>query len=60
MTNQNILKQIIEYKEETDIKEVAQKLSSGDWIAICATLTKPMEFCLGRINQPLQGDQENK
>lgn len=60
MTNQNILKQIIEYKEETDIKEVAQKLSSGDWIAICATLTEPAAFCLGRINQPLQGDQVNK
>lgn len=49
MNNKFILKQIEEIKEDSDIKEVAQMLSSGNWIALCATNTEPYCFCLGRV-----------
>lgn len=35
--------------ETTSIKEVAHLLSSGEWIAICATETEPIIFSLGKI-----------
>ncbi len=60
MTGRNIaLAQIKEVYETKDIKEVAQMLHSGNWIAICATLTEPTVFCMGRVSQSFQGDQAN-
>lgn len=44
------LAHIKEVRETSDIKEVAQLLHSGYWIAICATPTEPPVFSLGRIN----------
>ncbi len=44
-----ILERIEEIREVTDIKEVAQMLSSGNWIALCATRKEPYCFCLARI-----------
>jgi hypothetical protein len=55
MDNKFILKQIEEIKEVSDIKEIAQMLSSGNWISICATKKKPYCFCLARIKS--QDDQ---
>lgn len=44
-----VLSKIVELKETDDIKEAAQLLNSGDWIAICATTREPIRFSLGRI-----------
>lgn len=49
MENRGILSEIVEIVETEDIEEVAQKLSSGNWIAVCATQGEPYLFCLGRI-----------
>jgi hypothetical protein len=49
MDNRAVLSEIVEIVETKDIKEVAQKLSSGNWIAVCATTEKPYLFCLGRL-----------
>lgn len=46
---ENPLMFIKELFETSDIKEVAQMLHSGNWIAICATETEPFNFSLGRI-----------
>lgn len=54
-----ILAKIKEVAESSDMKEVAQMLRSGNWIAICATLTEPTVFCLGRISHSLQDSQAN-
>jgi len=54
-----ILAKVKEVAESSDMKEVAQMLHSGNWIAICATLTEPTVFCLGRINQSFQDGQAN-
>lgn len=43
------LRHVREIKETTDIKEVAQMLSTGEWIAISATCVEPYRFYLGRI-----------
>lgn len=45
----SILVQVKEVYETKDVKEVAQMLSSGDWIAICATSEEPFLFSLGRV-----------
>lgn len=44
-----ILMKVKRLKETSNITEVAQMLSSGDWIAIHATLCDPPVFILGRI-----------
>lgn len=50
MDNMNrVLAHVKEIKESSDIKEVAQLLHSGRWIAICATEKEPYTFSLGRI-----------
>ena len=49
MTDQAILREIVELAEVSDIKEVARLLSSGKWIAVRATVEEPVVFCLGRI-----------
>lgn len=49
ITYQRLLSTIKELKESSDIKEVAQLLHSGNWIAICATETEPIKFSLGRV-----------
>lgn len=38
-----------EYKETTEIKEVARLLSTGQWIAISATNQEPYLFSLGKV-----------
>lgn len=53
--NKFILEQIKEIREITDIEEVAQMLSSGNWIALCATRKEPYCFCLARVKG--QADQ---
>lgn len=55
MNNKIILEQIEEIRETRDIQEAAQKLSSGNWIALCATGGNPVTFCLGRVKS--QDDQ---
>lgn len=49
MKNKTILSEIIEIKETKNLKEVAQMLSSGAWIALCATKEEPYCFCMGRV-----------
>ena len=49
MNNQIILSQIQEVVETTNLQKAAQMLSSGKWIAICATSEEPFCFCLGKI-----------
>lgn len=44
-----ILMKIRGLKETRDIKEAAQLISSGNWIAIYATSCEPYLFVLGRI-----------
>lgn len=44
-----VLSYVTEVQETNDIKKVAQMLSSGNWIAICATTEEPYVFSLGRI-----------
>ena len=46
-SDQRILQYVTEVKETSDIKEVAQLLSTGEWIAICATTVEPSVFVLG-------------
>lgn len=58
---QEVLLQIKELREVEDIKEVAQMLNSGNWIAISATTGEPIKFCMGRVNQiphPKDGQAE--
>ena len=55
MNNKIILEQIEEIRETRDIQEAAQKLSSGNWIALCATAKEPVTFCLGKVKS--QDDQ---
>lgn len=55
----NLYRQIVEVRETSNVKEVAQMLHSGNWIAICATETEPFVFSLGRIRQEA-GDRENR
>lgn len=45
----HILSAVEEIKETHSVKEVAQLLSSGNWVAICATSDEPYCFCLGRV-----------
>lgn len=45
-----VLSFVKEVKETRDVKEVAKLLSSGNWIAICATTDMAPLFSLGRIN----------
>lgn len=49
MTDQAILREIVELVEVSDINEVARLLSSGKWIAVRATVEEPIVFCLGRV-----------
>lgn len=49
MENRVVLSQVKEVRETKDVKEVAQMLASGDWIAIYATPQDPFCFCLGRV-----------
>lgn len=56
---ENLYRQIVEMRETSNVKEVAQMLHSGNWIAICATETEPFVFSLGRIRQEA-GDRENR
>jgi len=51
MTNQAILREIVELVEVSDINEVARLLSSGKWIAVHATLKESVVFCLGRVRR---------
>lgn len=44
-----VLSKIKSVRESTDIKEVAQLLASGNWIAVCATDREPYLFSMGRI-----------
>jgi len=59
MNKSDILASIKELRETSDVKEAAQLLSSGNWIAICATTREPINFSLGRITQA-QFSQESK
>lgn len=54
------LAQIDKIRETCDIKEVAQLLNSGDWIAICATDEEPYWFSLGRLRQQPLNVQAHK
>ncbi|GAA6514586.1 hypothetical protein K370107A2_15890 [Merdimmobilis hominis] len=49
MVDKTVLSQLCEFKEVGDIKEVAQMLHSGNWVAVCATSKEPYIFCLGRL-----------
>lgn len=61
MTSRNLaLAQISEVYETSELKEVAQKLSSGDWIAICATTAENPMFVLGKLAPLPRFFQENK
>jgi len=44
-----VLSRVKEVRETKDVNEVAQLLSTGEWIAICATSEEPYLFSLGRI-----------
>lgn len=44
-----LMQSIKEVHETSDIEEVARLLSSGNWIAMCATREKPFRFSLGRL-----------
>lgn len=55
----DIYASLTDLRETENIDQVAQMLHSGEWIAICATVTKPVVFCLGRISRE-QSCQENK
>lgn len=48
-THNEVLSKVKEVRETQDIREVAQLLSSGKWIAICATPDEPYLFSLGRV-----------
>lgn len=45
----SVFSHVVEIQETSDIEKVAQMLSSGNWIAICATEKEPYVFSLGRI-----------
>lgn len=49
-----ILSSAKEVAETTDAKKVAQMLSSGNWIAVCATDEAPYCFCLVRIKDTVE------
>ncbi|MEG1011005.1 MAG: hypothetical protein RSE54_04040 [Ruthenibacterium sp.] len=42
---------ITEVRETSDMKEVAHLLSSGNWIAFCATTESPIVFGLGKVGK---------
>lgn len=42
---------LTELRETADLKEIAQMLHSGEWIAICATEKEPYVFLMGRISR---------
>lgn len=44
-----ILVKVKQLKETSDIAEAAQLLSTGEWIAICATPEAPYLFSLGKV-----------
>ena len=59
---QTVLAMVREVKEVADIKEAAQMLASGNWIAISATTQRePTVLCMGRLGFPphMMGGQEN-
>ena len=61
MNNKIILGQVAEIRETSDIQEVAQTLSSGNWFAYCATDGDPVTFCLVRLkSENDQGGQPCK
>lgn len=43
------LQYVKEVREEKDIKKIAQMLSTGEWIAICATDLEDPVFTLGKV-----------
>lgn len=43
------LQYVEKIEEISDIKKVAQMLSSGEWIAICATTSEPRTFAMGKV-----------
>ena len=47
--NAIILTQVKEIRESSDMKEVAQLLSTGKWIAFYATTVEGFHVSLGRI-----------
>lgn len=49
-----------EIKETCDIKEVAQLLHSGEWVAICATDREPYWFSLGKISQQKKASRRDE
>lgn len=57
--NPLLYQHITELRETADLKEIAQMLHSGEWIAICATEKEPYVFSMGRISreQPCQGNK---
>ena len=48
-TKANVLSQVKQLKETTDIEEVAKLLNTGEWIAIFATNINPYTYSLGKI-----------
>lgn len=52
-----LMQSIKEVHETSDIEEVARLLSSGNWIAMCATREKPFRFSLGRLCFPAQKEE---
>lgn len=55
-----VLAQICELRETADIKEVAQLLNGGNWIAICATTGENPIFSLGKLRERSLIVQVNK
>ena len=57
---QDVFSEVKELREVTDIKEVAEMLHSGNWIALSATGNEPYVFCLGKVNpseRPMGGQE---
>ena len=59
-SDQRILFCVKEVKETSDVKEIAQLLSTGKWIAICANTAEPPTFVLGRLSESQSVVQASK
>ena len=57
MNNKIILSQITEIAEVRSVNKAAQMLSSGEWIAVCATVEAPVTFCLCKVKSQADPSQ---
>ena len=59
-SDRRVLNWVKEVKETSDIKEIAQLLATGKWIAIYANTAETPIFVLGRLSEFQSFVQESK